>query len=233
MALAACGGGESGDDFPVQPGGPSGPSGPGVGVDAAVDADPDALMTLVGRVCVLADTRKPTVCRPTGAGNITVALGNKTATTTDTGAFTIGKPSGTGLVWRATGAGITTSLAPFGTANLIPVLTTQSYADLQNTHSVPIVAGQASIMVNVLANAMPQPDVTATISPVIDNAIRYDGPASLTWNEVKTGENGMVWIAGVDATAMNTVRVRRGTDVVPQVVPVEDQAITYVTIELD
>src|ERR1044071_9473062 len=109
-ALAACGVGGFGDDFSVQPGGPGGPNTP---LDAAlIDApDPDALVTLAGRVCIALDIRSPLAnCATTGAGGITVTLGTKTATTLADGAFTIEKPSGSTLTWRATGQGLVKSV---------------------------------------------------------------------------------------------------------------------------
>jgi hypothetical protein len=232
--LAACGGGGSGDDFPVEPGGPTGPSTP---TDAAlIDAvDPDALMTLAGRVCLFADPRTPTTgCSNTGAGGFLVTLGTKTAMTTATGAFTIEKASGSNLVWTVTrNTVIAPSIMPYDTSLILPAMDLDDYFELLGANTVVIPSGQGSIMVRVLRNGAPLADATATVTPVATYAPFYDGPAKFAWTAQKTAANGMVWVPGVDVLQSTTVRVKQGAGApVAATVTAVDQAITYLTIDL-
>jgi hypothetical protein len=220
----------SGDDFPVEPGGP-GPGGIGMMRDAAlVDAfDPDAMQTIAGRVCLVTDLRALSTCAPIGAGNITVTLGTRSATTSDSGAFTIVKPAGTNLVWRASGAGIVSSVVPFGPSTLIPAIGDVDYIDLQNANGVVVIGGEGSIVARIVRNTTAQANVVVGVSPVAAYAPKYDGPTALAWREISTGAAGVAWIAGTEL-GTNVLTATPGPG--PLSVLVEDQAITYVTVEL-
>lgn len=230
--LAACQA-SSGDDFPVEPGGP-GPGGTGMVRDAAlVDAfDPDAIQMIAGRVCLVTDLRALSTCAPGGAGNITVTLGTQSTTTSDSGTFTIVKPAGTDLVWRASGAGIVSSVVPFGPSNVIPAIGDVGYIDLQNANSVVIVEGQGSIVARIVRNTTAQAGVVASVSPVAAYAPKYDGSTPLAWRELATGAAGVAWIAGAaPGTNVVTATPASGAAAMQSVI-VEDQAITYITLDL-
>ena len=82
VLLAACQAGAS-DDFPSRPsgGGPvhigTGSRDAGVG-DGGSDGglDGDGGVSIAGRACLLTNLRDLTVCKTTGAGGLTVSLGN-------------------------------------------------------------------------------------------------------------------------------------------------------------
>ena len=233
LAMVAACQASNGDDFSVEPGGPGGT---GMRVDASlIDAfDPDALPVISGRVCLVRDLRAPTAgCAGSGADNITVTLGSRTAVTSADGSFSIMKPAGSNLVWRASRPGIiVTSVVPFGPDTTIPAIGVQDYLDLQGANSVVIVAGQGSIVTRIERNNTAQPGVTAAVSPTAAFATKYDGTTALAWTELATSTRGTVWLPGTEL-GTNTVTATPATGAPTTLnVLVEDQSITYVTIDL-
>jgi len=231
LLLVACNQSGGDDEFPVNPG-----TGPGTGKipDAApIDAaDLDASNMIAGRVCLVTDLRNLTACANTGAGNITVTLGTRMTTTAVDGKFTIATPTGSNLVWRATGVDIVKSVMPFGTSNSIPAIGVEDYNDLTLANSVVEQAGQGSIIARIVKGTTPQTGATAAASPLAQFATKYDGPAALTWTELSTSTAGTAWIAGADVgTPTITVTPATGT-AASDVVRVEDGAITFVVIDL-
>jgi hypothetical protein len=221
----------SNDDFPVQPGGPGGS---GDRLDAStLDAfDPDAGMQINGRVCLVTDLRAPLACAATGAAGITVTLGTRTATTAADGSFKIAAPSGTGLVWRTSASDLVTMLTPFGVSTTIPSITLDAWSDILNSNGVMLVTGEGSIIARVVKGTTLQMGARAASTPAARFATLYDGPTALAWRDVSTGPAGTAWIPGAPVGA-NTLQITpaAGTGAM-QSVPVEDQAITYVTVDL-
>jgi hypothetical protein len=230
-ALAACQSSD-GDDFPVSPGGP-GPGGLGNMLDASpIDAaDPDASAMLTGRVCVVSDLRG-LACAGSGADGITVTLGTKTATTLANGAFTIETPAGTNLVWRASKLGFITSLMAFGPSSTIPMIRDQDYIDLQNANSVTLIPGEGSIVARVVRNKVPVSGAVVSVSPLAQFATKYDGATAIAWTELATSAAGTVWIPGAVLGANVVTASPTSGAAAMETVLVEDQAITYATIDL-
>ncbi|MDQ3341307.1 MAG: hypothetical protein M4D80_39640 [Myxococcota bacterium] len=229
--LAACNPSDGGE-FPVEPGGPN-PGGMGKMLDAApIDAaEPDASAELTGRVCLVSDLRG-LACAATGAAGITVTLGTQTATTLANGSFTMMTPSGSNLVWRASRNDLITSVMAFGPSKTIPIIGDQDYIDLQNANSVTLVAGEGSIVARIVRNNVAVSGAVVAISPVAQFAAKYDGLTSSAWTELSTSAAGTVWIPGAGLGAnVVTATPPSGTPAMEAVV-VEDQAITYVTIDL-
>src|SRR5262245_26188490 len=114
--LGACSQDEGGMN-PIGGGGFDGGFGSGSGslIDAkVVDAKPDSgspssvdAPLINGRVCLATDPRKLHTCASTGAGGLTVRLGNNVTTTNADGTFTISATTG---IWRVTGTNIVTSI---------------------------------------------------------------------------------------------------------------------------
>jgi len=222
------------DEFAVSPGGGGGSIGSGGSdePDAGIDGNDSGANGLVGRVCVLSDLRQPSVCNPTGAGDIVVTLGTRIATTLDDGAFVIQAPTGSNLVWHATGQQIVTSAQPFSTSTLVPAVTVAGYDDLLSANGILMVPGQGSIVAQVVQATNPVVDATATVSPVSQFALRYDGASSTTWDQDATGTLGVVWITGA-AVGPTTVRVTPPLGAaVNTTLLVEDQAITFGVVEI-
>jgi hypothetical protein len=229
--LVACNSGGTGDDFPVLPGGPSGP---GTIVDATPPDMPpvEAGTTIDGRVCVLTDMRRFTTCLESGAGGITVRLGTKTAITALDGAFSIDRPSDSQLVWRASGDNIVSSVFAFGPTTSIPAVDLQTFNDILGANSVVLQNNQGSIVTRLVRNGLPVVGATVTDAPLAQFATKYDGPTVTAWTELKTGNQGVAWIAGAQV-GDNTVTVSpmTGTGASTKL-PVEDGAITFATIDL-
>ena len=233
VVLVACKSSDDDGEFPVQPGGGNGTSGTVLDAGLAVDAfDPDAGTQLTGRVCLVTDLRALTACATTGAGNITVTLGTRVATTLDDGRFTIMTPASTNLTWRASGAAIVPALMGFGPSTSIPAIGVEDFNDLMNANSVVPQVGDGAIVARIVRNGTPQTGVTAASTPLAQFPTKYDGPTALAWTELATAAAGTAWIPGVPigpATITATPASGTATDVD---VRVEDQAITYVTIDL-
>ena len=227
VLLAACRAG-AGDGFPI--------------VDAGGDAGTgDGGVELHGRVCLLTDLRRvgdATACAGTGARNLMVSLGTRTATTTDDGSFTIVAPLGGGLTWHVTGAQLVPSVMPFGADYTIPAISDLVYGELLSTNQVTLADQQGSIVVRVVSGLAPVAGVTATSTPASNRLALYDGNSATLWTENRagTGPGGIVWFADVPLAATGptfaTIALTpRGRSPVPAV-PVENQAITFVTYDV-
>jgi hypothetical protein len=229
--------------YPEGPGGGRLPGGGGGGPDGGTGdgGDTDGGPQLTGRVCLLSDLRDVTGCAGNAKG-LRVSLGTRTATTVDAaGSFTISAPQGAGFTWRVVGDTadrIITSVMPFGTDNTIPVIGFEDYQQLLGTNTAAVGALQGSIMVRVVKGTVPVTGVTATLAG--QDQVFYDALNSeLDWNTgtVGTGRNGMVWIPGVTlpvpaTTTLSVVLSPPGATVVTAPAVVEDQAITFVTRDL-
>jgi hypothetical protein len=232
LAIAGCKSPSNHDDFPVMPGGPGGT---GVMIDGPLPADAfdsDAGTTIAGRVCLVSDLRALATCAATGAGGITVTLGTRMAVTTDSGAFTITTPSGSNLVWRASGVGIIPSLIAFGPSAVIPAIGGDDYAELQLANSILDQVGQGAIVARVVRAGAAVAGATVQIAPVAQYATKYDGLAATAWTELATSTAGTAWIAGVEVGTPTITATPPSGSGASESVRVEDRAITYVTVDL-
>ncbi|HEX2688086.1 MAG TPA: hypothetical protein VHN14_15765 [Kofleriaceae bacterium] len=219
----------------------------GLGGDAGTsNSGGDGGVAISGRVCLLADLRKPASCSATGAKGLVVSLGTRTITIADDhddGTFTLGVPLGTDLTWHVTSSTldrIVPSAMSFGTDHTLPVVTTQLYRDLLSTNGVEILDQQGSIVVRVIRGVMPVANVSARSTPA-SSVTLYDRDNSLLdWNESPigaTGSAGVVWFPGVPLSlrpptlATITLSPEGGTQV-STLATVENQTITFVTKQL-
>ncbi|MBA3817876.1 MAG: hypothetical protein H0X17_03220 [Deltaproteobacteria bacterium] len=229
VAGAACEA-EDSNDYPINPGGGGGGGG-GIGRDASVDATGDGGTLLVGRVCLVSDLRALASCADVGAGGLLVTVGDRTASTSETGAFAVLPPTGTGLVWRVTGADIVPSIMELGATPVIPAIRSDAYLDLQSSNGVILQQGQGSIVLRVTRGGAPLPGAIVVASPTPQYATFYDGENATVWDEDATGVAGLAWLPGVSTgTAAITITPPSGA-AVAEVLPVEDQAITYATVD--
>lgn len=242
VLVAACH--ASADDYPIGPG-PEG-SGQSRGGDAgAGDANGDAIdgdagVQIAGRVCLVTDLRNPTACAENQVvSNITVSIGTtRTATPNARGDFTISAPLGP-FTWRVSGRDVTTSLVPFGADTRLPVIDSQLYTEMLSVNHVTR-PGElvSSIVMRVVNGTAAVANVTAVSNPATADLAFYDDNDILDWRSdlLGTGPNGVVWLPDIPlttATATATVRLTppQGAIVNTQVT-VEDQAITFVAVEL-
>jgi hypothetical protein len=249
--VAACQAG-GGDDYPIGPGagnviGGNGSGGGGGSSDAGIgdggDAgDGDAGVPISGRVCILTDLRKLTVCdtrTSTDASVLTVSIGNRSVHPSKTGEFTIAAPLGT-FTWRVTGNVFITSLMQLESQVLIPVVTEDLYNNLLSTNSVVLAPElQGSIVLRVVSGVTAVAAVNATSDPVANNLAFYDRGSLLDWDNGNTGTGtaGIVWLPGIQMPATPTtvtvsLRPQGSTVAVTTQVVVEDHAITFATKDL-
>jgi hypothetical protein len=235
--LVAC----SGDDsmLPVGGGGNDGgfgsPDGGGGTTDGRIiDAptgtpSPIDASLFVGRVCLLSDSRKIDQCASTGAGGLTVRLGSSTAVTSDSGMFTIAGTAAT--VWTVTGANIVTSLKVVGDYE-IPAITRTMFNGMiaQNLMPFPPNAGEGHVIAQVVRNGMPLPGATATQPAAATWAPFYDGSDATHWTQAGTGANGAVWIPNIDVGAASTTFASGTTTIMSTGIPIQDGAITFMTV---
>ncbi len=230
LLLAGCSSTLDSDDYPVDPGGGGGSGRPR---DAAVDGSGDggdANLTIAGRVCAVSDLRNLASCATTGVGGLTVALGNRTATTAANGDFTIAMPTGTNLTWRVTGSNFVTSVMELGGAPSIPTIDAVTYTELQTANGVIAQASQGAIVARLVKANLPVTGAVALASPTPQYATRYDGSNATVWDEDATSTAGIAWFNGVPiGTSMISVSAPSEPALVKSVV-VADQAITYATI---
>lgn len=231
VLLAGCPAG--GDDYPVIPGGPSNPTSPMVDARVADGALGDGA-SLVGRVCLVTDLRKPTTgCAASGAGGIAVQLGTASTTTAGDGTFTIVPPAGTGLVWRLSGTDLVPSVIPLTTAAILPVVARQTYLDLSNQSSVIVNSGEGSVFLYVVGGGVPVADATVTSMPVASYPAMGDRATATTWVPGGTGAFGASWTPGIIA-GTTRLEVTVPDDVVVKMidVPIEDGSITFATLAI-
>ncbi len=234
LISVGCGGG-AGDDYAVVPGngGPSGGSGMKP-IDAALDSSGQQLS---GTVCLRTDPRDPASCATTGAGDIMVKLGTATATTADTGAFTIDAPTGSSPVWTLTGTSIYPSIVPYSANYHVPAITVARYDQLRGDNGVVQIVDQTSVVfAQVVHGAVAEDQVTATVTPVPVTALYYDGTSATLWDQDMTDAHGMIWVPEVDlstgATTASMTVTKAGTPTTFAGIPLVNQAITFVTIAI-
>ncbi|HEY6040207.1 MAG TPA: hypothetical protein VIV58_38250 [Kofleriaceae bacterium] len=217
--------------YPINPGGGTNPGGGGQ-VDASVARDAN-LDVIPGQVCLIKDPRQPNTCATTGAGNLTVTLDGRTATTATDGTFVIDAPQSSNIQWQVAGADVITSVMSFSAVRRIPVMAQVDYFDLANSNSVVPTPGQGDVFVHVVHQGASVAMVSAVVSPAAQFPTLYDGDATTTWTQISTSTAGVVWIPGLpQGTAKITLTPQGGTASVVNAIPVGDQTLTWVSVEL-
>ncbi len=227
--------------FPVGGGGNDGgftlPDGNGGGggdaaTDGASDGAAPALIDasiFVGRVCLANDPRKLNTCATTGAGGLTVRLGNATTTTAADGTFTI--PGQTDPVWHVSGDAIVSSHMIVGDYE-IPAITKATYAQMitDNLQGLKLNPGEGSLMVQLIKNGQGAPSAFGQTSPLSAWEAFYDSASSpTTWQQASSGVDGTAWFAGLDVGTVS-VTMTLGDDVTKTGLPIVDGGITFTTV---
>jgi hypothetical protein len=219
-----------GDDYHVISGGDDHPINPMVDAKPSDGVVSDGSM-LIGRVCVVTDLRMPNAgCATTGAANITVTLGTETTMTADDGSFMLLSPSGAGLVWHTSGTNLVSSVIPLTTSNVLPMVSVQTYLDLQNGNSVIVNSGEGSVFLYVRQTGLPLAGATTTVTPTASFLTLGDRANATNWVQGATGALGVSWTPGIIAGSA-TLRVTPPVGTVAMIdVPIEDGAITFATL---
>lgn len=239
------------EDYPLGGGGGGNPTGTG---DAGVDGGPTDggdMTKITGRVCLLTDFRdlgKLDKCEKSAALGLSVTLGDRSATTTADGSFSMVPPSGTGFVWHvSTGTRdsprVVRSAMPFGTNNVIPAMQFDRYADLVNSNGGTFSenADEGSIIVRIVKspNGAPVANLSADTTLANDDVRLYDTDTKDVWAMTATGKFGIAWIPRVAVTPTNpaaptpvTLTNQAGMEVARPSVAVESLTVTYITQEI-
>jgi hypothetical protein len=217
-------------DYPINPGGGIG-TGSGGGVRDANEDSGDGGPKLIGKVCIMTDLRRLDLCTTAGASGLLVTVGTKTTTTDVAGNFAIDTPAGSNLVWHVSGNAIVTSVIPFSADTTLHAIDATTYTDLLNANGVLLQAQQGSILVRVEKAGAALTGAKASVTPVSPNATFYDAASATIWNQNATGARGMAWLPGTD---IGTLTLRMTPPVGSAIAIgelVEDQALTFVTID--
>jgi hypothetical protein len=232
VALGAVGGCKQDDGalYPINPGGGGG--GGGGGPDAAVARDAN-LDVIPGQVCLISDARQPNTCAATGAGGFMVTLDGNTATTNADGTFVIDSPQSSNISWQVSGNDIITSVMSYSAVHRIPVMSQVDYFDLANSNSVVPISGQGDVFVHVTHQGASVAMVTATVAPAAQFPTLYDGDAVTTWTQISTSTAGVVWSPGLPQGSVAVTLTPQGGTALPVTsIPIGDQTLTWVSVEL-
>ncbi len=247
VAVAACQQG-GGDDYPTHPAGngPIGVSPGGSASDAGSDGGDDAGVPVRGRVCLITDLRRLTTCNEQAdASRLTVSIvGSPTRSVHPSrlGDFTLTAPLGA-FSWKVTGDvqdRIVTSEMPLSSENTIPVMTTALHNDTLQGSGGTVTELQGSIVVRVRNGIAPVVGVVGTSNPTANNLAFYDTTGRLVFDNndlAGTGADGIVWFPGISLanrppTVVTVTLTPPGRTAVSTQVTIEDQAITFVTVDL-
>lgn len=220
------------EDFTPVGGGGSGMTGVTDALrDSEIDTPTDAVFE-TGRVCVVADLRKLTVCDPNNSDDIAVDLGTAHGNTGPDGTFQIDLPSGTGLTWKVSHPDFVTAISEFGPSLTLNTMRAAKFDALLSTNGIILTGGvSSSVVVQVLgAGNAPLAGATVATVPVALFAPRYDGNSATIWDPGVTGAFGVAWVPGTTGTSTElTVTPPTGTPVM-LTVPLLADAITFVTV---
>ncbi|MEP6861278.1 MAG: hypothetical protein ABJE66_11690 [Deltaproteobacteria bacterium] len=230
ISLAGCKQGD-GALYTINPGGGGG-GGAGDQVDAKGSGDAN-VDVIAGQVCLISDARQPNACATTGAGGFTVTLDGKMATTGPDGTFVIDSPQSSNIRWQVTGTDIMTSVMSYFAVHRIPVMKQVDYFDLANSNSVVPTPGLGDVFVHVTHQGAGVAMVTAAVAPAAQFSTLYDGNAVTTWTQISTSTAGVVWIPGLpQGSVAVTLTPQGGTSTPVTSIPIGDQTLTWVSVEL-
>lgn len=234
VALLLIGCREPKDFDPLGGGGGSGMTGvPDAPPDTELDA-PTGANLVTGRVCVVQDLRKLTLCDATNADDIAVEIGTaQVITATVNGTFMIDLPAGTGLTWKVSHPDFMTAISQLGTSFTLNTIRISEFSNLLSDNGVILTGGQSSsVVVQVLdTNDAPVVGATAVTSPAAQFQTRYDGNSATTWDQDATGAFGVAWLPGTTGTSTQlTVTPPGGGSSVTLTLPLVPDTITFATV---
>lgn len=228
LLCAACGADDEAA-FPVEPttsgaaiaSGSSGSNGGG-GTDGTATL-------LRGRACVLDDIFS-TACANTGAGGLTVTLGDQTTTTADNGTFTISGGFGINQSFLISGADVVTTSQALTPSLHIPVLRQAAFDRILAENGIVTSPGSGSIFATVVRGGVPVLGVTVQSTPSPAFGPFYNGTQPPPWTLNATGARGIVFVPGLPATGPADLSFRSGTggEAIVAGIPVINGGITMV-----
>lgn len=239
-AASGCSEGDT-DDFPTSPGGDTpGTIEPGAPPDATLDASGgDASGDLVGRVCLIGDLRAvfdPAACAATGAGDLLVTLGDATARTSESGAFSIARAAAADALVLVSGAGVTRTAMPLTAGTTIPVIRAAAYTAIADGSfgGDARVPGEGSFVVRLRRAGAPVVGALVASDSQVMETSYYDTAVVTAWEADATGPRGLAWqpraTPGVTQTSLTITDPSSETP--SPVVPLVPDALTVMTIDL-
>lgn len=234
LLIAACETSVDPDDYPIEPGGGGGSFGSSGGTLPDAAGGGDGGTTLSGRVCGITEILALDDCAPTGLAGLEVTLGTSPAvTTSDSGAFDIDAPSGSNLVWRASGGAQLASLLEYSTVHQIPSISNDLYEQLTADANIVIENGAGAIFATVIYAGSPVAGATATLAGLQD-FVRYDDSAATgDFSLDATNTAGIIWFPNVTPGTTVTFTVTPPALVgapMDTTVIVEPNTVTFATV---
>ena len=163
-----------------------------------------------------------------------MTLGGQTTTTGVDGSFVIAAPSGTNLVWNASGSAIVTSVMSFSLSAQIPAIDVNTSSAMVVKSQATIDSTQGAVIASVLQSNAPAKNANAVVTPGALEPLLYDDDADAeTWDaSIGTSAHGDIWAPGLAGGSDVSMSIDNGSDtqtinVGP--VPVVAGAITFVT----
>ena len=233
VALVACK--ANTDNLPIGVGGGGGGGGGGGRPDAPADTGVGSNSNASGRVCLLTAEHDLSTCAATGALGLRVTLGTLETTTAYDGTFTLGVPTGSGLVWHVTGANFVTSVKTYIPGDTtIPIMTVTMFNDDVEADTGDFqLANTGGIFVHVTSGGAGLSGATVAPTPQAAYDTAYDGTTVHGWTTVATGVQGTAFVGGeAVGTATISATPSGGGATSVSGIPVEDGALTYLTFSL-
>jgi hypothetical protein len=219
LSSAACT--DSPDDRPVEPN-----ATPVSGTVTTGSGD----QVLRGKVCMLVDPRFLDACTSADAGGLTVSAGGVTTTTASDGSFELAMPTTANLILTATGPNIVASSTSLTNLAIIPVMSSDLFAQMITSTDAMLATGTGSILATLdTATGSPAVGVTASSTPTGAFGPFFDGTSATSFGITGTGQRGVTWFAGVPAGATSlTFTNPAGGESTVEGIQVIDGGMTFV-----
>jgi hypothetical protein len=157
-----------------------------------------------GRVCVASDLRDMLTCSSSGAGGLTVAMGNDTTTTNADGTFSFNTPTTPVNSFTVTGTAtgglrVVPTSSPFSNSVIVPAIDADLFARMLSSNGIVLGDGTGSVLASVTRDGQPVQGISVTSSPQSAFGPFYDATSPVTWGTGGTATRGMVLVPGLTA----------------------------------
>jgi hypothetical protein len=220
-ALAGCGLDDDDDDLRIVP-----PSSA-----ATIDTN-----VVTGRVCRVLDLADLATCSSIDVANLTISLGDATATTLADGTFAIAAAPTVSSSVAVNGATVTPTLAPLGGPAFnpfVPVVDADVFARVLTSNNLVQSPATGSVLAFVTRGGAPVSGVFARTIPASTVAPIFDGTGDV-FTVLGTGPNGVILAPGLipGGTQMILTDATNSFEVVLDPIRVLEGGVTIVNAEL-
>jgi hypothetical protein len=187
--------------------------------------------TVQGRICMIVDPRFLDACTATGAGGLTVTLGETSTVTAASGTFTLARPKTmpANATLMVSGSTIVPSLVPATAPALIPVVNTALFTEMLTANDVMLATGTGSVIAGLTtAGGAPVTGAAATSTPTGAFGPFFDGTTATGFTLTGTGLRGITWFPGVPVGIASLSFMSGGTESTVSGIQVVDGGITFV-----